>query len=827
MNRWPRLFPFGLLLLILFLFLWPALTGRRILLPADIPYAGDPLWRALAPVSFTGPANPVLADQINEFYLWHAYARQLLRAGDIPLWNPYINAGQPFLGNGQAGVFSPFNLVRLLLPLPTSYGWVAFLRLTLAGVFMALYARTIGLQWAGALLSAIAFTLSGPMVVWLGFPHPMVWLPAMLYTGERLLATRSRRWLVACAAVVGAQLLDGHPEMSFQVTGIWLIYLVVRAFSFPVSFPADIRPVRRLVPVLLATTLGLLLAGIHFLPFLDSLPDSMALAKRLDETHVAETEWRRRLLFDYHEWGTALTLLLPRFFGTEAGDSYWYPYSNSVEQTLYAGVLPLALAMAMALYTLRVRTTPNRNLLLLWLGLGAGSLAVGLRLPLANAVNLLPPFSLVAPGRLRAIVVLAVAVLAGAGLDHWLAASGRIRHWVSRLLLLFALATLGLAAAAFAGFVAFEEQLLRAGRAFMEANWGTPHFTQPLSYYYDLVVQRQAAKLALYNPLRTPVMFLPVLVALVWAISRRLAPQYQASIALVLVAVDLFWVGYGFNAAVAPEFLEQKPPLVAHLEADPALFRVLATGTILDPNSAMRYRLHDVRGYDPMALRRYTELLARLPGYYPIHFHNFFTEANAPLLDLLNVKYLLTEQTQSGERWELLDQDGSVLLYRNRNVWPRAFLVYQAIYTHSAEESLARLLDPTFDFRRQVILEGRPPDWVEPVQPPMTIPEAKILAYTPNKVQVHVETPVSGLLVLTDTFMDGWQAWLNDEPTPIWVANHAFRAVVVPAGSHTIAFAYLPRSVYLGAIVSAGAGITLVILALWSLFRRLRHRQES
>lgn len=829
----PRLLPFALLIAVLLLFLWPALWGGRILLPADIPFAVDPLWRSLAPDGFAGPANPILADQIYEFYPWHAYTRQTLQAGDIPLWNPFVNGGQPHLGNGQAGFFGPFDLVRLLLPLHASYGWVAFLHLALAGVFMLLYTRAIGLKTAGATLSMITFTLSGPVVVWLGHPHAsvMAWLPAMLYSGERLLATQSRPWLALCGLVLGLQLLGGHPELSFQVTAVWLLYLALRAAMLTPDPRSPGLLARRFMPVAAAAVLGLLLASVHLLPFVEALPHSMALAGRLDVAVPAGAGWLRRLFFDYHEWPTAITVLLPLFFGREADNSYWYPNQNSVEQTAYAGVLPLALALAMAIYALRVRTAPNRGLLLLWGLLGAGSLAVGLRLPLANGVNFLPLFNVAAPGRLRVIFVLAVAVLAGAGLDHWLAGSIRFRLWVSRLLLLFAAVCVGLAAAAYAGFTLFEDRMIESGRAYMQANWGAPYFSEPLAYYYDLVVQRQAAKLKLYNPLHTPAMFLPVLVAFVWIAAQRIPAQVlparaMRSIALLLVVVDLFWMGYGFNPAVDPALLERKPALVARLEADPDLFRVFATGAILNPNSAMRYGLEDVRGYDPMALRRYTEVLAGMPGFYPIHFHLFFTAADSPLLDLLNVKYLLTEQPQDARRWEAIDQEGAVQLYRNRNLWPRAFMVYRSITVNSADESLARLHDPSFDFRREVILESAPHGWAEPAQAPAASPPVTVAAHTPGYVHLQVETPVSGLLVLTDTFLPGWQAWVDEQPVSIWVANHAFRAVVVPGGAHTITFAYRPRSFYLGAIVSSAALLTLVLLAFRQPFSGFHRKQR-
>ena len=61
-----------------------------------------------------------------------------------------------------------------------------------------------------------------------------------------------------------------------------------------------------------------------------------------------------------------------------------------------------------------------------------------------------------------------------------------------------------------------------------------------------------------------------------------------------------------------------------------------------------------------------------------------------------------------------------------------------------------------------------------------------------------MEAEADGLLVLTDTYAPGWQARVDDVVTPIMVANHAFRAVVVPAGAHVVEFSYRPLALRLG-----------------------------
>jgi hypothetical protein len=222
-----------LLLLALLVFFWPAVFNGRVLLPADLIFDLDPLWRPLAPEGYTGPSNSLLADQVYQFHPWKVFTRRSIARGQLPLWNPYTDSGVPFVGNAQSALFSPFNLVSYLFPLYPSYVITAILRLLVAGVFTFLFAREIGIRPFGALLAMMTFTFSGPMVVWLGHPHSLVivWLPAILFTTERALVQRDARYVAASGLLIGAQFLGGHPETSFHVMLVWLVYSLYRIIS--------------------------------------------------------------------------------------------------------------------------------------------------------------------------------------------------------------------------------------------------------------------------------------------------------------------------------------------------------------------------------------------------------------------------------------------------------------------------------------------------------------------------------------------------------------------------------------------------------------------
>ena len=79
-----------------------------------------------------------------------------------------------------------------------------------------------------------------------------------------------------------------------------------------------------------------------------------------------------------------------------------------------------------------------------------------------------------------------------------------------------------------------------------------------------------------------------------------------------------------------------------------------------------------------------------------------------------------------------------------------------------------------------------------------------------------METAVDGLLVLTDNYASGWEARVDGRLTPVYVADHAFRAVFVPAGAHQVEFEYNPLSFKLGLAVSllTAAGLLFISIAL-------------
>jgi hypothetical protein len=96
---------------------------------------------------------------------------------------------------------------------------------------------------------------------------------------------------------------------------------------------------------------------------------------------------------------------------------------------------------------------------------------------------------------------------------------------------------------------------------------------------------------------------------------------------------------------------------------------------------------------------------------------------------------------------------------------------------------------------------------------------ARIEDYAPEQVRVRVETPHPAVLILLDSFDDGWTATLdNGMAVPIRRANALVRAVVVPAGTHLVTFAYQTPLLKAGAWASLTGVVVclgLVVQARW------------
>jgi hypothetical protein len=216
------------------------------------------------------------------FYPYRDFASEAVQAGRVPLWNPYLFMGVPFLANSQAGFFYPLNLVLAWLPVERMVSAGIVLHVALAALGGYLWGRGgLGLGRAGAWLTGLGYGLGGYFVAQvehLNQAQALAWLPWLLwlYDGHASREMSFSRPLgsawrfVGLTLVIALQFLAGHTQSVF----ICVVGLAVYAVT-PVGWElarrqAGWRELVRLLGVVAgAALLGGALAAVQLVPTLE------------------------------------------------------------------------------------------------------------------------------------------------------------------------------------------------------------------------------------------------------------------------------------------------------------------------------------------------------------------------------------------------------------------------------------------------------------------------------------------------------------------------------------------------------------------------------
>jgi hypothetical protein len=250
-------------------------------------------------------------------------------------------------------------------------------------------------------------------------------------------------------------------------------------------------------------------------------------------------------------------------------------------------------------------------------------------------------------------------------------------------------------------------------------------------------------------------------------------------------------------------------------------------GTPLGADHATLLGLEDVQGYDPVQVARYDEYMRALNGRpQPWYRRSFVLEGGlrSPLLDLLGARYALATAGSAPSLSRLpgyrgVYAGGGLYLFERRGAFPRAWLVHSALRVPRGG-ALSLLSSRRVDPRRTALIEGSPPPLAPPRNPSRD--RARITAYEPDRVRVRVGTQARGLLVLGDVYYPAWRAYVDGAAVPLLIADHALRAVPVPAGEHEVELRYESGTLRVGIVVSSLTCALLAGVALLGLVARLR-----
>ena len=752
---WPIVFIF---------FIW-FIFSSPYFLKQKVPFASSYQVNFFSPWSaylqFASPVkNNAMPDVIGQIYPWKHFTIQTLKTGQIPLWNPYSFSGTPHLANYQSAVFSPFNLLFFILPFIDAWSVLVLLQPLLAALFMYLLMRALGLKRPGSLISSIAFMFCGFMTTWMGYAtlgYSILFLPLALFSIEKFYSSNKIRYLFLLSLTIPLSFFSGHFQISLYFFVFVLGYLLYKLIL-------DRKHIKGLYPFIFA-----------FFGLLFSLPQLLPSIELYSQT-------LRSTLFQKGEiipWGYLSTFLAPDFLGNPVTRNDWF--GHYAEWNAYIGLVPLMLAFY-------VFTSRKITRVIFYCITAALAMFLAFQTPVLDLLiaTHIPVLSTSAASRIIVLFSFSFAVLSGFGFEFLL---DDIEKKNFKKIFLW----LG-------GFIA----------AFIVL-WSVVLFKLILPIDKIIIAKQNLI-------LSTVVFFIFISLVLFLLVEGKLKINKNIKyviyfLVIILVAFDLLRFASKWQAFDSKSLVFVDLPITQEFGKISGYERVLGN---FGAEVAVYYNLPSIEGYDATYIKRYGEFVANFDNSKVEDFKRSIVSfsrngINTPkAVNLLGAKYVVHKISDGENVWAfpywnypkdeftLIYHDDNYQVYKNNNAYPRAFLVDKYEVINSSQKTLDTMFNNNFDLRNSVVLAKNP----QVSSVPGFKREALISQYTPNQVVIKTHSNAKSLLFLSDSYYAGWKAYVDNKESEIYLADYAFRAVVVPGGDHIVTFVYNPLSFKVGILIA-------------------------
>ncbi|MEW6127403.1 MAG: YfhO family protein [Acidobacteriota bacterium] len=773
-----------------------------------------------------------------EYFIVGAY-----RNGELPLWNPYTFAGHPIYADGVTRIFSPTLLVYTFLDLPVGYSVARLLELILGAIFMYLFLIAIGVSARGALAGALVFELSAHSLfhlTGLGWWGGLMWLPLIFLFVDRAITRNNFKYAILAGVFVALQFYSAYmPNQIYYLGAVTLYYLV---FGRKVKrrthtdFVASLTTKRLALMLAVTLAVGFLLSASQWIPVMELLQASNRRIVPVQTSFIYLPPWY------------LLTLIFPNLFGTAYDPQFvnlFTALNVSHDHSLYlsiAALLPLgflfystwkkrrdAKGQNQEATNLSFKEQRSKNLdaveavdsqvpvddylhqqrIAFFIFLIIFAIFVMMVAPLyVHLTRFIPVLQTIRViVRAGVLFIFAAAVLVAFGFDRLLNTPRETFTGFFRLAGKFVIAVYGFAGLAISVFYLFKLTGW-LGNTSAEYSAGSGKLAYMKSVIAAMSSQFAPPNLNILLPLGF--LLLVYLLSRLW-IQGQLNRNYFYWSLMIFLVVELAINSWQYDKAHDAARVFPKTAITEKLKTLPP-GRVLITPSgiesnrrahlseekvIAPPNTLLAYQIPSVTGKDQLFPKAYREFCSLIEPQDRLS-HVVFDETTSPFFDALNVRYVITYESATPPlNHQLIMKAEGVALYENLNALARAYFVKSVTSQNGLKAVLPeRLRQSDFDIKSEAVIgEGNA------LPQNFSVGEAQIIEDRRNRVVIETENAGEGILILSDTYYPGWQATIDGNAVEIFRANHAMRAVRVPAGRHVVSFSFAPKpfttSIYL------------------------------
>ena len=307
--------------------------------------------------------------------------------------------------------------------------------------------------------------------------------------------------------------------------------------------------------------------------------------------------------------------------------------------------------------------------------------------------------------------------------------------------------------------------------------------------------------------------------ALVWALLfEKLKKQYVFIGLTVLIISDMFFVNkrYMTNDSFTSAARVENPfePTAADnqiLSDKTPDYRVLNLTVSPFMDASTSYFHKSLGGYHGAKLRRYQELYDHGIQRDVQTFAKSMKTDSTPVLNMLNTRYLI-----------LPGQDKQPAAYPNQNALGNAWFVANVNQVENADAEIKAIQD--FQPRDLAVVDKSFGDQLKAFTPGRDSSDIiSLQKYEPNELIYKYNSKNAGLAVFSEIYYPkGWNAYVDDKPTPHFRADYVLRGMVLPAGEHTVRFKFEPVVFSVGEKISRYSSILLFVLIFTALFTSIK-----
>ncbi len=310
-------------------------------------------------------------------------------------------------------------------------------------------------------------------------------------------------------------------------------------------------------------------------------------------------------------------------------------------------------------------------------------------------------------------------------------------------------------------------------------------------------------------------LFLVLLIGLLFLSIKKWINQTLFFVGIGLLSiVDLFQLDTKYLKSES--FIEQTEnegafaltPIDIALKKDTSNYRVLdvrnGIQNAFNGGALVAYHHKTVGGYNPAKLSIYQDLIENQWYKFPNCL---------PTLNMLNTKYIISGNMATDT-------------IPNKQALGNAWFV-KGIRVEKDAASVMHSLD-NFNPKDTAIIESK--DKIESIAT-ISLDSAATIELVKNDnddVLYTATTSKTQLAVFSEIYYPlGWKAYIDEKETPIVKVNYVLRALVVPAGKHTIRFEFRPTSIDISKKASAVASILLWGLLVFAGFKWYQSMSKS